>query len=58
MYSQFDLFNSYSFYLQFQRKNVTRKMADLNRQRQRVESVKNMVSLESLNPFALFVARF
>ena len=58
MYSQFDLFNSYSFYLQFQRKNVMRKMADLNRQRQRVESVKNMVSLESLNPFALFVARF
>ena len=58
MYSQFDLFNSYSFYLQFQRKNGTRKMADLNRQRQRVESVKNMVSLESLNPFALFVARF
>ena len=56
MYSQFDLFNSYSFYLRFQRKNVTRKMADLNRQR--VESVKNMVSLESLNPFALFVARF
>ena len=33
-------------------------MADLNRQRQRVESVKTMVSLESLNPFALFVARF
>ena len=58
MYSQFDLFNLYSFYLQFQRKNVTRKMADLNRQRQRVESVKNMVSLESLNPLHCLLLAF
>ena len=50
MYSQFDLFNSYLLNLQFQDKHLTRKVAHLHRHH--VESLKNMVSLESLNPFA------
>ena len=57
MYSEFDFVNSYFvFYLQFQGKNLTRKLTDWNHQR--VESLKNVVSLKLLNPLHLFVARF